>query len=171
MAYQVEISHLDQAAMFDVRSVHPDDLENWFSSHSVLDGATEMNRMIVCEEFEVLRIGPRRAIITSTLENEAWLEQQLSRDLAATRRVGVVNVSDYYLGIRVRGPDALTVLAHALPLDLHLLNPGSGTATVVFSIAGIVICERADSFAVLVDRSYFDYVLQRMAVCGLVASP
>lgn len=169
MSDQVEITRLGQEAVFDVRSIRPVDMEKWLSCCDTV-GPVDMNRLIRFEDCQVLRVGPRRVLFKSALENEAHLERQLVGKRGATSMVSVINVSDYYLGVRLTGSNALTVLAHAVPVNLYDLSPGSGTATAVFSLGGIVICEYPDDYAVLVERSYLDYVMQRMRVCGLVDS-
>lgn len=169
MGYETDIACLEQQAVFDIRTVTPtiDDCLHGLD----IRGSIEKDRIIVTHEMELLKLGPRRALITSTLSNEFQIEEKLKNRLGNAGAASVVNVSDMYLGIQVSGRDAAQVLAHATPINLHDFPPGSGTATAVFSLSGIVLHVSESTYSVYVDRSFFDYVWQQIKVCGLKSVP
>jgi len=164
MPYEVEITRLAQEAIFDLRFVSSEPASQFTKWAGV---ELEINRLIGIEHLQWVRLGPRRVMIKSALEHEQQIEQKLLTTLSDTHRASVVNVSDYYLGIRIGGENAPAVLAHAVPLDLHDFAPGNATATVVFSVGGLLICEQRNCYAVWIERSYFDYIWQRFRVCSL----
>lgn len=165
MGYSLEITPMDQEAMFDVRCNMPilDDFVTRFS----LEESPDTDEFFSSVEFNILRLGPRRILIQSSLQEEYQIEQRAASCNRDPQNLSVVNVSDLYLGIQLAGTDALEVLAHAVPLNLHEFAIGDVTSTVVFSIAGIVTRTAEVSFSLYIDRSYFDYVWYRLHVCGL----
>ena len=165
MGYAVEITPLEQQAVFDIRTATPIIDDCLFRLD--VGGPFEKDRIAGTNGLQILKLGPRRALIKSTLNNETQIEEKLNSALADARQTSVVNLSDMYLGIRIAGTDAAEVLAHAIPIDLHELPPGSGTATAIFSLSAIVFHESDPSYSVYVDRSYFDYVWHRINLCGL----
>ncbi len=165
MQYSVEFLPLAQESVFDLRSVDPN-LNNFFTRLGVTE-PVEQNRLIMVDDLEILMLGPRRALIRSALENEPRIERRLADCVSGVEGMGVFNVSDLYLGFRISGTDALDVLAHAVPFNLHELSPGHGSSTAVFSLYGIVIRDAEDSFRVHVDRSCLDYVWNRIHACGI----
>ena len=166
MRYDVVITSVDQEAIFDLRCIDVADFEVFFSKLGA-SGPIEQQSLVKMNDYEVLKLGPRRAWLKSALQNEQPIEKLLTNALTDANRLSMVNVSDLYLGLRVCGPDALEVLAHVVPLNLYELLPASGAMTAVFSISGMVICERENQYVILVDRSYLDYVRQRLTYCAL----
>ena len=166
MRYDVVITSVDQEAIFDLRCLDESDFEVFFSRLGA-PGPIEQHRVVKIDDYEVLNLGPRRAWLKSALQNEQPIEELLTNALTDASRLSIVNVSDLYLGLRICGPDALEVLAHVVPLNLYELSPGRGAMTAVFSISGMVICERDHQYVILVDRSYLDYVRQRLTYCTL----
>ncbi len=165
MTYEVSINRCHQQAIFDIRGIRPD-----LDSSLIESGMTarvEKGKIVLSDELEILQLGPRRILVKTALENEQQVEQDFRAALIDTRRLSVVNVSDLYLGVQLTGPDALEVLAHAVPLDLYEFPPGSGTSSAVFSLTAIVICEAMNRYVLLVERSYLDYVQKRLRVCAL----
>ncbi len=169
MAYAVEFTQLNQEAMFDLRCIGAE-LDQFFLSLGV-EEKIEKNQLTVFESLEILRLGPRRTLIKSVLENESQIEQRLNRHFKYTKELSVVNISDQFAGIKIIGVDMLEVLAHVVPINLYEFPPGSGTSTAVFSQAGIVIRGEVNSCSVYVERSYLHYVWRRMNVCGLKLHP
>ena len=166
MRYDVVITSVDQEAIFDLRCLDKSDFEVFFSRLGA-PGPIEQHCVVKINDYEVLKLGPRRAWLKSVLQNEQPIEKLLTNALADASRLSIVNVSDLYLGLRICGPDALEVLAHVVPLNLYELSPGRGAMTAVFSLSGMVICERDNQYVILVDRSYLDYVRQRLTYCAL----
>ncbi len=165
MGYSVEITSMDQEAMFDVQCIRPilDDFVARFS----LEVSSDTDEFLSSVEFNILRLGPRRVLIQSSLRDEYQIEYRAASCNSDPKNLSVVNVSDLYLGIQLAGTDALEVLAHAVPLNLHEFAIGDSTLTAVFSIAGIVTRTAEESYSLYIDRSYFDYVWYRLHVCGL----
>ena len=169
MGYAVEITPLEQQAVFDIRTARPI-IDDCLLRLDV-GGPFEKDRIAGTNGLEILKLGPRRALIKSTLNNEIQIEEKLNSALADARQTSVVNLSDMYLGIQIAGTDAAEVLAHAIPIDLHEFPPGSGTATAIFSLSAIVFHEWDLFYSVHMDRSYFDYVWHRINLCGLKSVP
>ena len=165
MGYSVEITPMDQEAMFDVRCIMPN-LEDFVSRFSI-EESPDTDEFSSSVEFKILRLGPRRILIQSSLNEEYQIEHRVTTCNSDPQNLSVVNVSDLYLGIQLAGSDSLEVLAHAVPLNLHEFAIGDATSTTVFSIAGIVTRTAEESFSLYIDRSYFDYVWYRLHVCGL----
>ena len=165
MGYRVEITPMDQEAMFDVRCNSPilDDFVARFKEEE----SPDTDEFFSSVEFNILKLGPRRILIQSSLNEEYQIEHRAATCNSDPQNLSVVNVSDLYLGIQLAGTDALEVLAHAVPLNLHEFAIGETTSTAVFSIAGIVTRIAEESFSLYIDRSYFDYVWYRLHVCGL----
>ncbi len=165
MGYSVEITPMDQEAMFDVRCIvpHLDD----FVDRLRMEESPDTDEFFSSVEFKILRLGPRRILIQSSLNEEYQIETKAASCNIDPQNLSVVNVSDLYLGIQLVGTDALEVLAHATPLNLHEFAIGDATSTAIFSIAGIVTRTAEKSFSLYIDRSYFDYVWSRLHVCGL----
>ncbi|MYD78392.1 MAG: hypothetical protein F4239_05740 [Gammaproteobacteria bacterium] len=165
MGYSVEITPMDQETMFDVRCITP--ILDDFVARFKMEESPDTDEFFSSVEFNILKLGPRRLLIQSSLNQEYQIEQRAAACNSDPQNLSVVNVSDLYLGIQLVGTDALEVLAHAVPLNLHEFAIGEATSTAVFSIAGIVTRTAGDSFSLYIDRSYFDYVWYRLHVCGL----
>ena len=165
MGYSVEITPMDQEAMFDVRYNMPI-LDDFISSFS-MEESPDTDEFFSSVEFKILRLGPRRILIQSSISEEYQIEHRIATCNSDPQNLSVVNVSDLYLGIQLAGTDALEVLAHAVPLNLHEFAIGDATSTAVFSIAGIVTRTAEETFSLYIDRSYFDYVWCRLHVCGI----
>ena len=165
MGYSVQIMPMDQEAMFDVRCITPilDDFVASFKNEE----SPDTDEFFSSVEFNILKLGPRRILIQSSLNVEYQIKQRVAACNRDPQNLSVVNVSDLYLGIQLAGTDAMEVLAHAVPLNLHEFTIGDATSTAIFSIAGIVTRTAEESFSLYVDRSYFDYVWYRLHVCGL----
>ncbi len=165
MGYSVEITPMDQEAMFDVRCITPvlDD----FVARFRMEESSDTDEYFSSVEFNILRLGPRRILIQSSLNEESQIEQRAAACNSDSQKLSVVNVSDLYLGIQIAGTDSMEVLAHAVPLNLHEFEISDATSTAIFSIAGIVTRTAEESFSLYIDRSYFDYAWHRLHVCGL----
>lgn len=169
MTYDVDITCLEQQALFDIRTVMPV-IDDCLLKIGIKE-PIKNNRLILMDDLVALKLGPRRILIKSVLDNEFQIAESLNSFLEDVTGVSIVNVSDMYLGIQLAGRHANEVLAHATPFNLHNLPSGSGTATAVFSLSGIVIHESDSCYSIYVDRSYFDYVWGRINTCGLKLTP
>ncbi len=165
MGYSVEITPMDQEAILDVRCITP--LLDDFVARFTMEDSPDTDEFFSFVELKILRLGPRRILIRSSLNEEYQIEYRAVSCNSDPQNLSVVNVSDLYLGIQLTGTDALEVLAHAVPLNLHEFAIGDATSTAIFSIAGIVTRFDEESFSLYIDRSYFDYVWYRLHICGL----
>ena len=165
MGYSVEITPMYQEAMFDVRCIMP--ILDDFVARFRMEESPDNDEFSSSVEFNILRLGPRRILIQSSLNEEYQIEQRAVASNSDPQNLSVVNVSDLYLGIQLAGTDAMEVLAHTVPLNLHKFAIGEATSTAIFSIAGIVTRTAEESYSLYFDRSYFDYVWYRLHVCGL----
>ena len=106
-------------------------------------------------------LGPNEWLLHSELSATQNLITNLKETLIS-KHSSVVDVTDYYSILRIEGPDAITLLLKACPLDLHpnVFHPGDCTQT-RFGHASILLHKINDShrFDIQVRWSYTEYVL------------
>lgn len=104
------------------------------------------------------------------LEPDAWLLQ--TDDPTFTRRLhdvlddlhfALVDVSERFIGIAVRGPDAIAALQAGCPLDLHpRVFPTGRVTRTLLGKAEVILLRRDDAptFELLTGRSFMPYLRQ-----------
>jgi sarcosine oxidase subunit gamma len=116
------------------------------------------NTVALGETYIVLWLGPDEWLLQSTGPREATLERTL-RPLLAGRFAAVVDVSSGSIVVEVRGSRARDVLQKGCPLDLHprVLGIGQCAQSHFFKAAIVLRPLAADTFEVILRRSYADY--------------
>ena len=122
---------------------------------------TEPNTWTESETASVAWLGPDEWLIATALD-EAGAVAEALRDKLTGHHAAVVEVSDYYLTIRVEGPRARDVLAKGTPLDLHPRVFAKGQcAQTILAKASVLIVQTGDdpSYDVQVRWSMAEYLL------------
>ncbi len=162
MSAEVEISTLNQTALFDLRG-HEVSLQVLFELFN-LRQRQQMNVVVKNEWLKVLVIGPRRYLIQSEIKNEMEIEKIL-KSVSANPNISSTNISDMYMGFGISGRQANEALAQATTLNLHKLPVGGVTGTEIFSLGGIIVRDGLQELLIYVDRSYGQYVHKRLIKC------
>jgi sarcosine oxidase subunit gamma len=105
-------------------------------------------------------LGPDEWLLHCDLDDTEELSARLNTELADVHHA-VTDVSDYYNVIRLRGPDAVTLLRKGCPLDLHhTAFPSGNIAQTRFGHASILLHYHDDgeTWDIQVRWSYAEYV-------------
>jgi len=156
MAYRVDISRNDIAALFDLRG-DPALLAAHLQTAKLALPAGP-NTRAAHGPVTLLRVGPRRLVLLGASLPDAALAAALGA-LAADPLLAAADISDAFIAFTVAGPEAQDVMAQATPLDIgrEAFAEDAASFTEVFGQTGLVM-RAAGGFAVLIERSYGDYI-------------
>ena len=165
MGYNVKIEEIVLFAMFDLRG--PDVAIDEFLESNNLP-VTKFPAMIVSSEgVDVVRVGPRRVLVLSNIDNEIELFGVL-RSGSKGSPLHCALISDMYTGITVKGEDAWQIMAQVTSCNFQECKDESAVATEIFGLAGYIIRHGAESYTIFAENSYGDYVLDRLKKCALI---
>ena len=165
MGYNVEIEEIVPFAMFDLRG--PDVAIDEFLESNNLP-VTKFPAMIVSSEgVDVVRVGPRRVLVLSNIDNEIELFGVL-RSGSKGSPLHCALISDMYTGITVKGENAWQIMAQVTSCNFQECKDESAVATEIFGLAGYIIRHGAESYTIFAENSYGDYVLDRLKKCALI---
>ena len=105
-------------------------------------------------------LGPNEWLLYCNLDSVETLEKDLKQQLKDIHH-GIIEVSDYYTVVRLRGPQAEKIIRRGCPLDLHhsVFHAGDATQT-RFGHASILLHKLSDgeSWDIQVRWSYAEYL-------------
>lgn len=136
-----------------------------------LDLPASVGDTAVSEAHSVLWLAPDEWIIFTAQGEEHRIIAALSDALASVHHQ-VVDVSDYYTTIELKGSKVREQLAKLIAIDLHAkyFPEGRGIATNIAKVTGWVHCleagEAGDRFHIVVRRSQADYLWCMLADAG-----
>ncbi|MGB0867105.1 MAG: sarcosine oxidase subunit gamma [Granulosicoccaceae bacterium] len=109
-------------------------------------------------------IGPNEWLLHCADELTAQLQQQLQQ-VAEGAHMAVVDVSDYYVLVRLEGDDARAVLSRGTPLDMHAkaFKVGEAVSTRFAKCSVLIHAQSDNCFDVQVRWSHAEYLWQFIA--------
>jgi len=121
----------------------------------------------------VMALGPDEWLLIGPDEDCASTMAMLETALSG-RHFQLVDVSDYYTGVDLTGPEARNLLSKLMVIDLHLRAFSAGRAvSSVLAKAGVWLWMTSDeempagpAFRIIVRRSLADYVWSLLAEAG-----
>ncbi|WP_114812619.1 sarcosine oxidase subunit gamma [Paraburkholderia kururiensis] len=124
---------------------------------------TKPNTVAQGEGAEVLWLGPDEWLVRSREPQAAVLEKRLAAALQG-QFASAVDVGSGYTVIEVAGDKVRDVIARGCPLDLHprLFAPGQCAQSHYFKASIVLVPTAADTFEVIVRRSFADYFCRIM---------
>lgn len=124
---------------------------------------TTPNTVAQGEGGEVLWLGPDEWLVRSREAQAAVLEKRLAAALAG-QFASAVDVGSGYTVIELAGEKVRDVIARGCPLDLHprLFAPGQCAQSHYFKASIVLVPTAADTFDVIVRRSFADYFCRIM---------
>ena len=134
---------------------------------------TEPCQSAVQGEIAALWVGPNQWLITCPRSNVEHVVERLEE---ATEGVhcSITDISAARALFRLRGPDALEILAKGCPLDLHprTVQPGYVAGSILAKITILIHLRAADQVDLYLGRSFADYLwawLEEAGIdCGLI---
>jgi sarcosine oxidase subunit gamma len=115
------------------------------------------------QAYDVLWLGPDEWLVRSHAAQAATLEAQLVAALAG-QFASAVDIGSGYTVLELAGTKAREVLTRGCPLDLHprLFAQGQCAQSHYFKASIVLIATGADTFEVVVRRSFADYFCRIM---------
>ena len=134
----------------------------------------QANRYLRRGELSACWMAPSHWLLRLPEQDESALVAKLTNFAVSadcSDQAAVTVVSDAYIGIGLKGPGAMRVLAAGCPLELGRLGPGYCARTLLAraQVMLIVLNDRAE-YELLVDRSHADYVRQWLATAVAATS-
>ncbi|MEM8948283.1 MAG: sarcosine oxidase subunit gamma family protein [Pseudomonadota bacterium] len=134
---------------------------------------TEPSQSAVQGETAALWVGPDQWLITCPRSNVEQIAERLGEATDGVHS-SITDISAARALFRLRGPDALEVLAKGCPLDLHprTVQPGYVAGSILAKITVLIHLRETDSVDLYLGRSFADYLwtwLEEAGMdCGLI---
>jgi heterotetrameric sarcosine oxidase gamma subunit len=157
--YAASIRRLEMMAVFEARG--PAASLSAALAAAAVPAPTQANRFeALAGGARVMRIGPRRAIVTGPAAREPELERALGAAFDGEGPAAIANLSDLFVAFEIAGPGAIDVLKQGTALDLRPGNCplGFASGTDLWGVGVILLREDTDRFEILVDRALAGYL-------------
>ncbi len=159
--YDATLARLPMQAIFDIRGGEPAMAAGLAGAGITLPAARNTIQRDTAG-LQVMRVGPRRAVVLAPLEAEPGLCRRLEAAFGHLADADCALVSDMFVSFELSGPGSEDVLRQGAPLDLssQRFPADMATGTELWAVSVVLIRSFLDltCFHIIVERSFAGYI-------------